>query len=114
MGELAMRAVHGTPPLGDVEDHVDLRGQERMHRMPARRLVDSACRVAAPGPPAVHPVVGDLPQRARPAVGEPGRDGVVDGLQDSSLTSAGTLAGSGPLSPNRIFPGRPPTRWPAP
>ena len=44
MGQLAMRAVHGTPALGDVEDHGHLLGQQRMHRMPARRLVDSGCR----------------------------------------------------------------------
>jgi hypothetical protein len=35
-----MRAVHGTPALGDVEDRGHLLGQQRMHRMPARRLVD--------------------------------------------------------------------------
>ncbi len=40
MRQLAMRAVHGTPALGDVEDHGHLLSQQRMHRMPARRLVD--------------------------------------------------------------------------
>ena len=35
-------------------------------------------------------------------------------FRTASLTSAGTRAGTGPLSPNRIFPARPPARWPAP
>ena len=40
MGQLAVRAVDRPPALGDVEDHGHLVGQQRMHRMPARRLVD--------------------------------------------------------------------------
>ncbi len=53
VGQLAMRAVDGAPAFGHVEDRGDLLGQQRVHRMPARRPVDQGAGVAAPYPPAV-------------------------------------------------------------
>ena len=82
MRQLAMGAIDGAPAFGEVEDRGDLLGQQRVHRVPARCAVDQGTGVAAAPPPAVHPGVGDLPQRARPGVGEPGRNRVIDGLQD--------------------------------
>jgi hypothetical protein len=37
----------------------------------------------------VHPVIGDLPQRAHPPVGEPLRDSVIDALEDQLLDFGG-------------------------
>jgi len=89
VSQLAVAAVHGAPPFGDLEDRGDLLGQQRVHRMPARRLIDQGALVAPARPPAVPPAVGDLPQRARPAVGEPGRDRAVDGFKDQLLDLGG-------------------------
>ncbi|MCV6991821.1 hypothetical protein H7I87_18420 [Mycobacterium timonense] len=88
MGELAMRPIDRSPTLGDVEDRGDLLAQQRVHRPPGR-LIDQGADIAAPGSPAVHTRVGDLPQRACPGVGEPGRDCVVDALQDGFLDLGG-------------------------
>lgn len=64
--QLAVRAVDRTPPFGDIEDHRDLLGQQRMHRAPAWCLVNQGAGHSAAGPPAVHPLTGDLPQRCSP------------------------------------------------
>ncbi len=40
MRQLAVAAVDGTPAFGDVEDRGHLVGQQRVHRVPARRPVD--------------------------------------------------------------------------
>ena len=82
MSKLAMRAVDGAPAFGDVEDRGHLLGQQRVHRMPTRRRVDQRGGVAAARSPSVYPRVRYLPQCTRPGVGEPGGDGIVDGLQD--------------------------------
>ena len=84
-----MRAVDGAPAFGDVEDRGDLLGQQRVHRVPARCPVDQGPVVAPACPPTVYPLVGDLPQRACPGVGEPGRDRVVDSLEDQLLDLGG-------------------------
>jgi hypothetical protein len=89
MGQLAMGAIHGGPAFGDVEDRGHLVGRQRMHRVPTRRAVDQRGGVAPPRPPAMHPRVRHLPQRARPGVGEPGGHGIVDGLQDGFLHLGG-------------------------
>ena len=69
---------------------------------PGARSTRCRCRGAAPASGV--PGVGNLPQPAHPGVSEPGRDRVVDALQDGFLDVGGTRAGTGPLSPNRIFP----------
>jgi hypothetical protein len=104
VGELAVRAVDGAPTFGDVEDGGDLLGQQRMDRMPAWRLVDQGGGVAAACPPAMHPRVGHLPQRARPGMGEPGRDRVVDRLQNQLLHLGGDPRRHWPDQPQPDFP----------
>jgi len=64
-------------------------GSNPMDRVPARGEVDERPDVAVPGPPPVHRVVGHLPERTRPAVHEPGGDGLVDGLEDQLLRIGG-------------------------
>ena len=82
MGELAVRPVDRSPLLGDSEDLRDFVGQHRMHRRAARGEVLERAQLASAGPPAVHPVVGDLPHTGGPCVPEPGGNGVVDGVED--------------------------------
>ena len=81
MGEFAVRPVDGSPRLGDLQDGVDLGGYQGVQGDPASRQVIERAELAASLPPAMHPVIGHLPQRAHPAVREAGRDRFVDGLQ---------------------------------
>ncbi|MDI3313943.1 MAG: hypothetical protein QJR12_06570 [Mycobacterium sp.] len=83
-----MRPIDRPPTLGDVEDRGDLFGQQRVHRTPGS-LVDQGANVAAPGPPAMHPRVADLPQRACPGVRQPGGDRVVDAFEDGLFDLGG-------------------------
>ena len=82
MGELAVRPVDRSPLFSDSEDLRDFVGQHRMHRRAARGEVAERAQLAPAGPPAVHPVVADLPHTGGPCVPEPGGNGVVDGVAD--------------------------------
>ena len=82
MGELAVRPVDRSPLLSDSEDLRDFVAQHRMHRRAARGEILERAQLASAGPPAVHPVVGDLPHTGGPRVPEPGGNGVVDGGED--------------------------------
>jgi len=104
VSELAMGPVHRSPLLRDLEDHVDLGGQHRVHRAAARRSVHQAAQLALAGPPAVDPVIGDLPQRAHPALRHPVGDGVVDGLEDQLLDLGGDSRRERTVQPQPDFP----------
>ena len=104
MGELAMRPVDRAPPLCDVEDRADLSGQDAMGRVPARRPIHQRARPTTSAPPAVHPVIGDLPQRARPAMREPVCDGVINRLEDQLLDLGGDPRRERSTQPQPDFP----------
>ena len=114
MGQLAVGAVDGAPPLDDVQHGLFLPRQERVQGDAAGGQVLQGADIEPPGPPPVDPVIGHLPQRRRPRVAEPGGHRLVNGLEASSFTSAGTRWGSGPNRPSRLFPGPRPARWPGP
>ena len=92
MGELAVRPVDRSPLFSDSEDLRDFVGQHRMHRRAARGEVAERAQLASAGPPAVHPVVADLPHTGGPCVPEPGGNGVVDGVADQLFGLGGGLS----------------------
>ena len=104
VGELAVGPVDRTPPLGDVQDGVDLAGQDAVHRVPARGPVHQGAQVPAPGPPPMHPIVGDLPQRTDPVVRQPVGDRVIDGLEDQLLDFGGDSRRERSAQPQPDFP----------
>jgi hypothetical protein len=104
VGQLGVGPVDRPPPLGDIEDGVDLLGQDAMHRVAARRPVHQRPGASAPGPPPVHPVIGHLPQRAHARVREPVCDGVVDGLEDQLVDLGGDPRRERSAQPQPDFP----------
>ena len=104
MGELAVRPVDRPPLLSDSEDLRDLVGQQGMHRRTARGEVLERAQLASAGPPAVHPVVGDLPHTGGPRVPEPGGNGVADGLEDQLFDLGGDSRRDRPAQSQPDFP----------
>ena len=103
MRELAMRPVHRTPLLGDLQDRRHLTVEQAMGRRRARGAVLQIA-VAPPGPPAVHPIIGDLPQAGCPAVRVPAGDRIVDGGQDQFLHFGGDSRRDRSAQPHPDFP----------
>ena len=104
MRQLAVAAVDRSPCLGHGQDGVDLDRQHTVHRVAARGPVHQGAVVALAVPPSVHPVIGDPPQRARPAVGEAGGDRLVDGLEDQLLDLGGDPRRERTDQPQPAFP----------
>lgn len=98
----------GRPPLfGDREDLRGFLGQQPMDRSAAQSKIAEGAQLAAAGPPAMHPVVGDLPHPSSPPVRQTRGDSVVDGLEDQFFDLGGDSrrhrpAQSQPDSPRTI------------
>lgn len=104
MGELAMRPIDGSPLLRDRQDGVDLGGDQTMHRVPTRGQIRQRAQITSAGPPTVHPVVGHLPQLARPAMREPARDRVIDDFEDQLFDLGGDPRRNRTRQPQADFP----------
>ena len=85
----AVAAIDRTPLLGDGQQGVDLRGQDGVHRVPARRLVHERAHITEPGPPPMQPIIGHALQRPRAAVAEPAGHRSVDTLEDQLVDLGG-------------------------
>ena len=99
-----MTAVDFAPALGHGQDGLHLCRQEAVHRAAAGGLVDQGAHRAHPGPPAVHPVIGDAPQRAHPVVHEAVGHRLVDALEDQLLDLGGDPRREGSGQPQTAFP----------
>lgn len=104
MGELAVAAIDRAPLLGHGQDRLDLPRQQAMHRMPARSPIHEGADIAESGSPAVHPVVRDVPEPARPGVVEPVGNGLIDGLEDQLLGFGGDPRRERPDQSQPAFP----------
>ena len=104
MGELAVYAVDRPPPLRHLQDRVDLMGQDAVHRPAARSTSVPVARRRAR-----HRCTRSSETCHSEHTHEcanPSATASWTVLRTSSLASAGTLAGSGPLRPSRRFWGR--------
>ena len=88
MGELAMRPVHRPTARRSPRSHRSRLAGCRASGCP-RRPIGERADVASACSPAVHTVVGDLPQRAHPPVGGAVGDGDVNGFEDQILHVGG-------------------------
>lgn len=104
MGELAMGPVGRPPLLGDREDLLDLPPQQPMDRRAARGEVAESAQLAAAGPPAMHPVVADLPHPSSPRMRQTSGDSVVDGLEDQLFDLGGDSRRDRPAQSQPDFP----------
>ena len=104
MCQLAVAAVDRPPLFGHGQDGVDFGGHEAVDGVAPGSPVDEGALVAEAGPPAVHPVVGDAPQGARPGVVEPGGRRLPDGLEDLLLDLGGGPRRERPYEPQPAFP----------
>lgn len=85
MSELAVGTIDRPRPLRDLENLVDLSGHQRVHRMATRSTVGERADITSTLPPAMHPVIGHLPQRTHPRVRVAAGNRVVDDLEDQLL-----------------------------
>ena len=78
MRQLAMRPVHRTPLLDQIEDRLLLLRQDPVHPVADRRTVLQRARLGEPSAPAVHAHILDLEHPARTRVRPPGRHRAID------------------------------------
>lgn len=103
MGVLAVAAVDLIPSLGDRQDGLHFAGEQPVDGVAARSSVLEGAEVAVPGLPPVDPSETCHTEHAQ-AWARPSATASSTVVRTSSLTSAWTRAGSGPLSPRPISP----------
>lgn len=113
MGQLAARTIDLAPLVGELNDRRDLLGPQRVHRHPARLVIGQQPQRGALLPVA-RAALGQAQHPARTPKAPAGRGRLGDQLQQRPLDPGLDAGWDAAYQPERVFPARPPARWPAP